>query len=611
MRDLLPHYERELSFLADQAGAFAERYPRIAGRLSTSGNLLEDPHVERLVQSFALLSARVHKRLDDDFPRVTEALLEVLYPHYLRPFPACSIACFEGGLAQLSTPVSVPRGTALQTRPVRGVACRFTTAYDVQLMPLRVAGLRWSAVLQAPDGTPLPKGSTSMLSIDLELSSAQVRWETIGGSALRVYLDGDTSVVTALREALLGHCLGTLAELRPGHPWRSVAKGAPRALGFADDEALLPLDARAAQPYRLLTEYFAFPEKFNFIDVALPTEGVEGGRFTLHLPMAGLRADNPSARLLESLGPKNLRLGCTPVINRFAIRAEPIRLTQARSEYPVLPDARRAYAYEVYSVDRVFRVQQSHQGEEIQSFQPFFSLQHDELLSTGENAARYWSTHRDLVTAELSPGFETEITIVDLGFNVAAPQADTLSLDVTATNRDLPNQISIGQSGGDLFMEGGSPAREIQLLRKPTRSERFDCDQGALWQLVSHLSINHLMLGGAGLDGLKELLRLYDLPRSSGTKRLLDGLLRLESKPVVAWIDGEPFPSFVRGTQVQLTVEREAFVGAGMHLFARVLDEFFGLSVQINSFVQLQLLCARSGEVLVDCPRRTGEGPLL
>jgi type VI secretion system protein ImpG len=611
MRDLLPHYERELSFLADQAGAFAERYPRIAGRLSTSGNLLEDPHVERLVQSFALLSARVHKRLDDDFPRVTEALLEVLYPHYLRPFPSCSIACFEGGLAQVSSPVPVPRGSVLQTRPVRGVACRFTTAYDVQLLPLRIAGLRWSAAPTAPDGTLLPKGSTSVLSIDIELSSAQVRWETIGKLPLRVYLDGDTSVVTSLREALLGHCLGTMVELRPGHAWKNLCSGAPRAIGFSEDESLLPLDARAAQPYRLLTEYFAFPEKFNFIDLPLPAQGVENSRFTLHLPMTGLRSDSPGARLLESLGPKNLRLGCTPVINRFCIRAEPIRLTQARSEYPVLPDARRAYAYEVYSVDRVFRVQQTPQGEEIQSFRPFFSLQHEELLDTGEDVARYWSTHRDLVTADLSPGYETEITIVDLAFNVAATQADTLSLEVTATNRDLPHQISIGQAGGDLFLEGGSPAREIQLLRKPTRNERFDCDQGALWQLVSHLSMNHLMLGGAGLDGLKELLRLYDLPRSSGTKRLLEGLVRLESKPAVAWIGGEPFPTFVRGTQVQLTVERDAFVGAGLHLFAKVLDEFLGLSVHINSFVQLQLLCAHSGEVLVNCPRRSGEVPLI
>jgi type VI secretion system protein ImpG len=611
MRDLLPHYERELGFLAEHAGAFAERYPRIAGRLSTSGNLMEDPHVERLVQSFALLSARVHKRLDDDFPRVTEALLDVLYPHYLRPFPACSIACFEGGQGQLSGPVHIGRGAALQTRPVRGVPCRFTTAYDVTLLPLRVTGLRWTASVPAPEGTLLPKGATSLLSIDLALNSGQVRWEALAGSTLRVHLDGDTSAVTALREALLGHALSVLVERRSAQPWERLCDGPPRAVGFADDEALLPVDARSPQAYRLLTEYFAFPEKFNFIDLPLPEQAPADQTLTLHLPMSGLRADSPEARLLEALTPKNLRLGCTPVVNLFSTRAEPIRLTQTRAEYPVLPDARRAYAFEVYAVERVYRVQQTPQGEQIQAFQPFFSLQHDDLLRDGEGSGRYWTLHRDETVAELSPGFESEISLVDLAFDPAMPHSDTLSLDVSATNRDLPSQISIGQSGGDLFMEGGSPAREIQLLRKPTRTERFTCDQGALWRLVSHLSVNHLMLSGAGLDGLKELLRLYDLPRSSGTQRLLDGLLALDAQPAVAWVDGQPFPSFVRGTQVRLTVDRDAFVGAGLHQFARVLDEFLGLSVHLNSFVQLQVLCSRSGEVLVDCPRRTGEGPLL
>jgi type VI secretion system protein ImpG len=611
MRDLLPHYERELSFLAEHAGAFAERYPRIAGRLSTSGNLMEDPHVERLVQSFALLSARVHKRLDDDFPRVTEALLNVLYPHYLRPFPACSVAAFEADTSALSGPVCIPRGTLLQTRPVRGVPCRFTTAYEVTLWPLRVAAVRWVAHASAPAGSAWPPGTSSVLSIELAVLGDAARWDALGGQTVRVFLDGDTSVVTALREAVLGHALGVLAQDGSAGPCHTVQQGALPAVGLADDEALLPVDARTPQAYRLLTEAFGFAEKFNFIDLPLPLKAPQGSGLTLHLPMTGLRADSPQAKLLEAVGVRNLRLGCTPVVNRFAQRAEPIRLTQTRAEYPVLPDARRAYAYEVYSVERVYRVQQTAQGEQVQRFEPIFSLQHEDLLRDGETGGRYWSLHRDPVVADLSPGYETEIALVDLAFDPALPQADTLSIDVTATNRDLPSQISIGQSGGDLFMEGGSPAREIALLRKPTRSERFECDQGALWRLVSHLSVNHLMLSGAGLEGLKELLRLYDLPRHSGTQRLLDGLCALTAEPDVAWVDGQPFPSFVRGTRVRLTVDRDAFVGTGLHLFARLLDAFFALSVHLNSFVQLQLVCVRTGEVLVDGPRQTGAGPLL
>ena len=123
MDDLLPHYERELAFLRQHAGEFAERHPKIAGRLMVSGDVGEDPHVERLIESFALLAARVHKRLDDDFPLFTESLLEVLYPHYLRPFPCCAIARLGApeGSGSGSTPVEVPRGTLLSSRAVRGV----------------------------------------------------------------------------------------------------------------------------------------------------------------------------------------------------------------------------------------------------------------------------------------------------------------------------------------------------------------------------------------------------------------------------------------------------------------------------------------------------------
>ncbi len=613
MRDLLPHYERELSFLATHAQEFAERYPRIAGRLSTSGNLLEDPHVERLVQSFALLSSRVHKRVDDDLPRVTEALLEVLYPHYLRPFPACSIAAFElgGAAAQLVAATEVPRDTLLQTRAVRGVPCKFRTAFPVTLVPVRLKNVRWVAVATAPDGTPMPRAATSVFSIELEPMSRKVDWGKDGLSQLRLFLDGDTSVVSALREALTGYTIGALYQQDAAGPWHKLGEGGPRLVGFDPADGLLPFGPQSPDAYRLLTEYFAFPEKFNFVDLPLPANAQSSVPLTLHYPMSGIRADSEMAKLLEAVSTKNLRQGCTPVVNLFDQRAEPIRVTNVASEYPVVPDARRAYAFEVYSINRVFRVQQSHMGEAVDTFKPLYSLQHEDLLTEGAQSGRYWYANRDSVTAERSPGYETEIAIVDTNFDPTEPYTDTISIDITATNRDLPSQISIGQSGGDLFMDGGSVAREIVLLRKPTRAERFERGNGALWRLVSHLSLNHLSLSGSGLDGLKELLRLYDLPRSSVTKRMLDGLIAIDHKPAVAWLPGEPFATFVRGVEVLLTVDRDAFIGSGLHLFAQLMEHFFGMYVQINSFVQLKLICQRSGEVLVAGQRRSGEGPLL
>ncbi|MBK1613906.1 type VI secretion system ImpG/VasA family protein [Rubrivivax gelatinosus] len=615
MKDLLPHYERELAFLRQHAGDFAQRYPKIAGRLMLSGDVGEDPHVERLIEAFAFLSSRIHKRLDDDFPLFTESFLEVLYPHYLRPFPSCAIARLDvgGGAAQLTQGSALPRGSLLSSRPVRGVTCRFRTAFPTALLPLRVVSAAFRGAVQAPDGTPVPLGATSLLSVELALVSPQARWSTLGVEAIRLHIDGEASQVAAVREAFFGRVQGALLQTSLHGPWHAAADALPREVGFAEDEALIDFDARSHPAYRLLTEYFAFPEKFNFVDLPLPAvlRDSAARSVTLHFPLSGVRSDSDEARLLETLTERNLVLGCTPVVNLFRQRAEPIRVTHSAEAYPVLPDARRAFGFEVHSVERVWRVRQSAQGEAIDEFRPFYSLQHDDLLADGEAAGRYWYVRRNEAVADVSPGFETELAIVDVDFDPAQPQTDTLSLEVMATNRDLPSQLSIANPGGDLFQDGGGLAREIRLLRKPTPTVRFERGRGALWRLISHLSLNHLSLSGGGIDALKEMLRLYDLPRSASNRSVLEGLLGIDYRAATACLPGDPFPCFVRGIEVRLLVEEQRFAGSGLRLFAQVLDHFFGLYVHANSFTQLKLVSARTQEELVTCPRRSGGSPLL
>ena len=615
MQHLLPHYESELTFLQSHASEFARLNPKIAGRLLIGKDVGEDPHVQRLIESFALLTSRVHKRLDDDFPLFTEAFLEVLYPHYLRPFPSCSIAWFNlaGSAAQMTQAAKIPRGTLLSTRAVRGVTCKFRTSQEVALLPIRIVSAGFRAAVNAPQGSPVPRSATAAFSVQLELASPQATWDTLGVDSIRVCLDGDPSQVSAMREMLCGRVLAVLAQTVPVGPWASGGAALPKQVGFADDEALIDFDARSHPAYRVLTEYFAFPEKFNFVDLPLPAavRASAARSVTLHCVMAGLRADSDEVRQLEGVSAKNLLLGCTPIVNVFAQKADPIRVTHTSASYPVLPDSRRAFGFEVYSVDRVYRVRQTAQGETIDAFKPFYSLQHDELLSDGESAGRYWSLHRDDTLAEQSPGYETEISIVDVNADVAAPQTDTLSIDLKATNRDLPSMLSIGDAGGELFIEGGGAARQIRMIRKPTLSARFERGHGALWRLISHLSLNHLSLSAGGIEALRELLRLYDLPRSATNSRQVAGLSGIEYRPANACLPGNPFATFVRGTEVRLSVDEQAFVGSGLRLFAQVMDQFFGLYVHTNSFTQLKLVSARTQEDLIVCPRRSGDSPLL
>ncbi|WP_338764327.1 type VI secretion system baseplate subunit TssF [Massilia sp. METH4] len=614
MEELLPYYERELGFLRRYSREFSERYPKIAGRLLIGGEVCEDPHIERMIQAFALLNSRIAKRLDDDYPQFTEALFEVLYPHYLRPFPSCSIVRMDYGsrAAQLTAAAEIPRGTHLATRKVRGAACTFRTAYPVTVAPIALSRAAFAPIIDAPDAVRLPPGATSSISITLSATAAQVTLGQLKLGKLRVFLDGEPSFCAALRDALFMRTLSAYVEEGSSGRWIQLGSVPLSPAGFDEDDALIDFSARSHTAYRLLTEFFCFPEKFNFvdIDVAALTALIPSGarELTLHLALSGLRTDSDIARMLGSLSTNNLLLGCTPVVNLFKKRGEPIRLTHTKASYPVLADARRAFAYEVYALDSVKLVRQTPQGETITDFQPFYSLRHGQ---TPDRNGHYWVMRRDDTLADSSPGYEMQISIVDIDFDPAAVETDTLSLDLTCTNRDLPATLTYGLPGGDLFMEGGARISAISFLRKPTRSQHFGRGAGAHWRLISHLSLNHLSLTGGGVEAFREMLAMYDLPRSPASQRQIGGIAEVSHKPANAWLPGNPFACLVRGMEVRLTVDEEAFVGSGIHAFAHVIERFLGLYVHANSFTQLVIVSSKTGEELLKCSPRSGDLSLL
>ncbi|GAB2844810.1 type VI secretion system baseplate subunit TssF [Pseudoduganella ginsengisoli] len=611
MEQLLPYYERELGFLRRYSREFAERYPKIAGRLQVSGEVCEDPHIERMIESFALMNSRIAKRLDDDYPEFTEAMFEAMYPHYLRPFPSCSIARMDVGAAaaQLTSATHIPRGTQLTSRPVKGAACTFRTAYPVTVAPLAVTEAAFTPILAMPETVRAPSGATSSISITLSGTSEQAGPLQLGLSKLRLFIDGEPSFCAALRDALFMRTVAAYVEGDRDGRWRALPASPLAQAGFDDDDALIDFSARSHGAYRLLTEYFCFPEKFNFfdIDMALLASVLppDSRKVTIHLALSGLRTDSNVARILAPLSVNHVLTGCTPVVNQFRQRGEPIRVTHTAASYPVLADARRAFAYEVQAIESVRLVRQTPQGESVTAFRPFYSLRHGQ---TPEKHGHYWVSRRNDAAA---PGYETEISIVDIDFDPAAVETDTLSLELSCTNRDLPLLLSYGARGGDLFMEGGSAVRAISLLRKPTPSYRFERGGGAQWRLISHLSLNHLSLDEDGLDAFREMLALYDLPRSPSTQRLIGGVRGITHKAANAWLPGNPFACLVRGVEVRLAIDEEAFVGSGIHAFAHLVERFLGLYVHANSFAQLVVVSHQTGEDLLRCLPRSGDLSLL
>jgi type VI secretion system protein ImpG len=610
MEALLPYYERELAFLRRYSREFADRYPKIAARLAPAGEQGDDPHVERMIEAFALLSARVNKKLDDDRPEFTEALLEVLYPHYLRPFPSCSIAQFSA--SREGAPAVIARGTPLMSREIRGVACRFRTAYDVTLAPLRLVRARHTPLAEVPpSAVTLPGDASALLSFTFETTLPEDASATLGAlnlSTLRAYLHGEQSFIAALTDCLFMKTIGAYVETPESRAWRALRALPIEPAGFAEGDALIDYPAKSHPAYRLLTEYFAFPEKFDFIDFDLAAMVGAAGRcrrLTLHVALGELREEPHIERLVESLSANHVRLFCTPVVNLFAQRGEPIHVSQQAVAYPVVADARHAGDYEVYSIDGVRRVETRADGQTITEFRPFYALHHDEAARVG----RYWFARRNDWVARNSPGYETEISIVDAEFDPLEARTDTLSLALTCTNRDLPARLAIGLEGGDLFAQPELAAGPISLLSRPSPSVRVARGASMGWRLVSHLALNHVSLAG-GLAALKELLALYDARRTAVSARHIAGIVGIEQKPAVHWLPGRPYATFVRGVELRVTFDEAHYVGTSLATFVRVLDTFFGLFVRLNSFVQLVAVSGRTGEEIMRCQPRSAESTL-
>ncbi len=607
MKDLLPHYEAELALLRRLCRGFAERYPGIAGGLMLTGDACKDPHVERLIQASALLAARISKRLDDDYALFTESLLEMLYPHYLRSFPSCSIVQldFRADSAELPDIVTlIPRGTVLKAPPVRGVRCKLRTTSDIFIAPVAIEAVRFVSIINAPGSIRLPADATS--SIDITFRKAgRAGLKDIALDQLRLFLDAEPTLAASLRDVLFT-CIGAAYVSFPGGGWRPLDAVPLQPAGFAESEAMIPFSARSHPAYRLLTEYFAYPEKFNFIDIAwralaalIPSE-CDG--FTLHLVVNAVPHGSHLAQILDKASARNFLMHCTPVVNLFKRSSAPVEIRHTTSDYALLADTACPEAYEIYGIESATLITDVSRREGVQEPKPFYSMRHGE----GQQSAHYWVLRRDEVTADLSPGHEMRISLVSADFDPLMAKTQTLSAELLCSNRELPSQLETGRPDGDLHMDGLFTRTPIRLLRRPGKPYRFKGKDGAHWRLISHLTLNHRSLSSAGVDEFREMLTLYNLSGSGSTQRQIQGIVDLRYQTVMAWIPGVPNASLMPGIEVRLTLDEDAFVGTGVHLFAQVLDHFFGLYGQINVFSQLVVLSKRSGEEIIRCPPRIG-----
>ena len=605
--DLLVYYERELTYLRQMGAEFAAQYPKVAARLQLEPSRCEDPHVERMIEAVALLAARIHLRLDDDFPEITQALLNVVYPHYTRPLPSMSIAEFALRESKLTTSVRVPRDSILYSRPVEGMPCRFRTCYDTDVWPIKVAEVQWSTLDRLDPPLKYP-GAFAALRIRLN-GWPQVKFSGLEMNTLRFYLDGEPPLVHALYELLCNNCCSiVLRDPRPRFRQRPIEliPDALRPVGFGEDEGMLPYPSRSFTPYRLLQEYFAFPEKFLFLDLR-GADAIRAGGFQESVEIVFVISpfERPDRQQLLELGvnARTLRLGCSPIVNLFPHMAEPIQLDQTKYEYPVAPDYRHSHSIEVFSIDEVNCTYQE-TGETV-AFDPFFSFRH----SSRRKQPVFWNATRR-AAGPGNVGTEMWISLVDLSGRPMALHLDTLSIRCTCSNGDLPSRLSFGDEAGDFDMEQESAVDRITAIRSPSAAVRPPIGRDALWRLISHLSLNYLSLVEDGREALQEILRLYH-GASPYMEQQVDGINAVRSERRFARVVGDHGISYVRGMRVEMDLDETKFVGGGVYLFSSVIESFLAQYVSMNSFSQLAVRTLQRKELLREWAPKTGSRILL
>jgi type VI secretion system protein ImpG len=584
--DFLVYYLEELSYLRHMGERFARAYPKVAGRLELQRDECPDPHVERLIESFAFLTARIQSDLDSDFPEIAAELLNVLYPHYLNPVPSMTIVRFDVDpqRGKLTTGYEVPRHTQVFAHVEGGTAvCRMRTAYPAVLWPIEVK----SAELVTPHEFDFLDHASDVASVlRVRLESRADPFDVLEIDKLRFYLHGEPVLVGRLYELLMNDLVRVAILPAGAKAPRDIARDAVVPAGFDRDEDVIPYPKYSHPAYRLLQEYFSFPEKFHFLDV----RRLRGAMTGQSVDLLFLLNKMPPAKLL--LTPETFSLGCTPAVNLFRKTSEPIRVDHRQLEYRLVPDLRREKTTEIHSIVAVSGT--SNPKDPTRDYAPFYSFTHD--MERRDQRA-FWHARRVAAQHPDMSGTDILLSFRDLDFNPARPPEEIVYAHLLCTNRALAAEIP---AGGLLQTDLAAPVTRIVCLKKPTRPIDPPLGGQALWRLVSHLSLNYLSLGETedSLKSLREILGLYCASDAPALRQQIQGIRRMSHRKVVRRMEGEAWKGFCRGTEVELLFDDASFVGGSAFLLASVINHFLGLFASTNSFTQLLIRrSARESEV--------------
>lgn len=639
---LLELYNNELLHLQGTAEEFAKAYPRIAQRLylpSEGKGPSPDPYVERLLEGFAFLAARIQLKFSNEFARFAESLIETIYPQFLCPTPSMAIARFEPNHNEpaLADGRLIPRETELESTTPNSVPdslgkslglgsdtrCLFRTSHPVWLWPLRVVDAAYHT--QDLPGLKLPLHADAAIRIRLEvtggLTLAQLKLES-----LTFFIHGADALAALVYQTILTDGLGLVVRTVdvPLHSPPTLPPASIKPLGFEREEALLPVSTRVFEGYRLLREFFAFPQRFLSLQFGVPEAACGLGQTLTAMPGNAFDLIVPLAKREERLAGRVkshwFKLFCTPVINLFRPNNfDPIPMEDHKVEFQAVPRKDRPLDFEVFDIQEVLGIRSG--TEKSIRFAPFFrsnSRQTGSAYFTLRRTPRLVGEADGDSGADL--GSEVYVSLVDCDGGPRSEGLRALSFNALCTNRHLPLQMVTGVGSSDFQMRGNAPISSISCLGRPTRPVPAPAQGEQAWKLIAHLAVDYTGLGNdpqAGATVLKETLRLYAAPKDEAMQRLIESIKSVRSRPIVRPInletwrrhlgdsedpspeDAMPVPlAYARGLQITVQFDEPVFEQSEGFILGAVLDQFFAKFVSVNSFAQTIIVTTANREII-------------
>lgn len=601
IEELLPYYEKQLQEFGQQSRAFADKYPKIAQRLSLNQEQIDDPHIERLIQAFSLIAARIDKKLADSYDIFTRSLFEVMFPQYLRHFPACSVVSFEdiNKQRQLTDVHIIPKGTTLKSRSFKGVQCEFNTSSEVKLLPLQLESLSF----QTNPSAHIHLNQNATLSLKFDLLNPAHQW--LKDEKLPIYLDAISNFPLQVLDHIFHQ--DTSFSLRLNQKVIEI-KNPFEVSGFEESESLLPVDKHTHHAYRLLIEYFCFPEKFSYLNLNLAflrflKESQQSFEIQIHLKLN--LNDQAIIRNYSELNIANFKLFTSPVVNLFEKQAEPQKINHKNLEYPLITDAHHPEFFKVYSILGMNLIREkSNQDQVVYPILPFFAMSHYH----GEDVQFFYSLNPTILKNQF---VETGYSIISKHLEPHSIKSDFVSCKLLCSNRDLPHE-ALGQTNNVLNLNDSTVARRALVLKRPTEPFQFEQNKNEQWRIISHLSLNTLaLMKGDTVSHLKELLELYNLPKSKENHLIIDAIKSIDFEITHKMVEAKPFPMFVRGVKVLMYIDAQVFHGHSLYIFSELISHIFNLKVQMNSFVDVFVKDMSSKQELYQCVQNVGGKKLL